>query len=134
MKISKEQRKAVQKIAEKYNLKLVMLFGSFASGKTHKNSDLDIAVMGEKKIDFKEQIKLINNFSQVFKRDVDLSIINAANPLLLFQISKNAKIIFGSRQDFHKFRIYSFHRYNDYLPYFKMEADLNKKFIDQYVH
>jgi ribonuclease J len=36
MEINKEQRKAIKKIAGKYNLKLVLLFGSFASG--HSNA------------------------------------------------------------------------------------------------
>ncbi len=134
MKITREKKQKINKIAKKYGLKLVLLFGSFANGKTHKDSDLDIAIMGGKKIDFEKQIKLANNFSQIFKRDIDLSIINTANPLLLFQISKNARIIFGSELDFYKFRLHAFHRYNDYLPYFKMEEDFNKKFIDRYVH
>ena len=132
MKLTKIQKKEISKMAKKYGLKLILLFGSFANGKHRQDSDFDIAIMGKGKIDFKNQIKLINSFSQVFKRNIDLSIINCANPLLLFQISKNAKLIYGNEKDFFKFKLYAFHRYNDYAPYFKIEENLNKKFIRKY--
>lgn len=134
MNIDREKKQMINKIAKKYGLKLVLLFGSHASGKTHKNSDIDIAIMGNKKINFKKQIGLINEISGVFGKDIDLSIINTANPLLLFQISKNSQIIFGNKSDYFEFRLKAFHRYNDYLPFFKMEAVLNKKFINQYAN
>lgn len=134
MRISKEQKQRIAKIAKKHGLKLVLLFGSFAKGTAHKNSDIDIAVLGEKKIDFKKQLRLANKLSTILKKDVDLSIINTANPLLLFQISKHSKIIFGNHRAYFEFRIHSFNRYNDYSPFFKMEATLNKKFINQHVN
>ncbi|HDK81390.1 MAG TPA: nucleotidyltransferase domain-containing protein, partial [Nitrospirae bacterium] len=40
----------VRKIAEKYRLPLVLLFGSQVSGRTHPQSDVDIAFLSEKRM------------------------------------------------------------------------------------
>ena len=132
--IINSQKSEIKKIAKKFNLKLVFIFGSFAAGKNREDSDLDIAVLGLKKISFEEQIDLNNEFSVIFNKNVDLSILNSANPLLLFQASKNAILIYGSYEEFMKFKLYAFNVYNDYAPYFEMEKVLNKKIINAYAN
>ena len=134
MKIAKNQKLKIEKIAKKFRLKLVIIFGSFANGKNKEGSDLDIAVLGSRGVSFDEQIGLINGFSIIFNKNVDLSILNNANPLLLFEASKNSILLYGSRAEFAKFKLYAFNVYNDYAPYFEMEKNLNKKIINAYVH
>lgn len=134
MQITKVQKLNIEKIAKKYNLKLAVVFGSFASGKNKKDSDLDLGILGNKEISFEKQIKLINEFSQIFKKEIDLSILNRANPLLLFEASKNSVLLFGNQEDLAKFRLYAFRVYNDYAPYFKIENDLNKRLIKSYAN
>lgn len=134
MKISKVQKLKIENIAKKFHLKLVMLFGSFANGKNREDSDLDIAILGLNGIFFDEQIELTNEFSLIFNKNIDLSVLNNANPLLLFQVSKNSILLFGNDEEFSKFKLYAFKAYNDYAPYFKMESNLNKKIISAYVN
>jgi uncharacterized protein len=134
VKITKEQKLKITKIAKKFHLKLVIVFGSFASGKNTKDSDLDVAILGEERVSFKEQVGLINDFSTVFNKNADLSVLNNANPLLLFEVSKNPILLYGSREEFLKFKLYAFNVYNDYAPYFEMENNLNKKIISAYAH
>ena len=134
MKITKQQNLKLIKIFKKYQLKLIVLFGSFASGKNHKDSDVDLAVLGFEKISFEKQLKLINEFSQIFEQEVDLTIINNVNPLLGFQISKNSLLLVGSQQDFVKFKLRAFHAFIDYAPYFKIERELNKRIINSYAN
>ena len=69
MKITKQQNLKLIKIFKKYQLKLIVLFGSFASGKNRKDSDVDLAVLGSEKISFEKQLKLINEFSQIFEQE-----------------------------------------------------------------
>jgi len=97
MEISNLQKLKIAKIAKKFHLKLIVVFGSFASGKNRVDSDLDIAILGIKEISFSEQINLINEFSRVFNKNIDLSILNNVNPLLLFEVSKNSILLYGSR-------------------------------------
>ncbi len=44
MKISAGQRRRLSRIAQKYDLRLVLAFGSSVTGQRHPRSDLDIAV------------------------------------------------------------------------------------------
>jgi predicted nucleotidyltransferase len=132
MRITKEQKFKIEKIAKKFRLKLMMVFGSFASGKNRKDSDLDIAVLGLKDVPFSDQIKMINELSIIFSKNIDLSILNRANPLLLFQVSRNSILLYGKKDEFMKFKLYAFNAYNDYAPYFEMEKNLNKKIINAY--
>lgn len=132
MSINQEKKQKINKIAKKYGLKLVLLFGSFANGKMHENSDMDIAVLSAKNIPFERYLNLTGELSKLFCKDVDLTILNEANPLLLSQVSKNSALLYGNKKSFAEFKLYAFHRYNDYLPYFKMERILNKKLVKHY--
>ena len=132
MEIIAEQKLSVAKVAKKCKLKLILIFGSFASGKQRKGSDLDVAILGLKGISFNEEIKIAGELSLIFSKNVDISVLNTANPLLTFQASKNSILLYGNKEDFFKFKIYAFSRYNDYAPYFLMERDLNKKIINSY--
>jgi predicted nucleotidyltransferase len=128
------QKLKIAKIAKKFQLKLILVFGSFASGKNREDSDLDVAVLGAREISFAEQINLINEFAGIFHKNIDLSVLNRANPLLIFQASQNSILLFGTREEFLKFKLYAFKSYNDYAPYFEMEKNLNKKIINAYAN
>lgn len=134
MIISIKQQQQINKLSKKYQLQLVLLFGSVAKGKDRQDSDIDIAILCEKNISFKKYLELIGGFSKIFKKTVDLSNITETNPLLLQQISNECLLLYGNKNDFMRFKLYAFHRYNDYLPFFKMERALNKKLIQQYAH
>ena len=132
MDITRQQKLKIAKIAQRFQLKLVVIFGSFACGKQREDSDLDIAVLGMREVSFAEQISLTNELSLIFNKDIDLSVLNRANPLLAFQVSRDPVLIYGSRAEFLKFRLYAFNAYHDYAPYFAMEKNLNKKIINAY--
>ncbi|MDP2709260.1 MAG: nucleotidyltransferase domain-containing protein [bacterium] len=134
MKITSDQKLKIAKIAKKFELKLVLIFGSFANGKNRYDSDLDVAVLGFKEVSFDEQIGLTNKLAQIFNKNIDLSVLNKANPLLLFQVSKDPLLLYGSREEFLKFKLYAFNTYHDYAPYFAMEKNLNKKIISAYAN
>lgn len=134
MKATREQKLKVKKIAKDYGLKLIIAFGSFASGRSRKDSDLDIGVLANNEVSFKKQVDLINEFSQIFKKNVDLTILATANPLLLFEAAKNAILLCGDSREFMKLKLKAFHVYNDYSPYFKMERELNRKIIKSYAN
>ena len=135
MKLEKKQKQKISEIAKKYRLKLVLLFGSRATGKIHKESDFDVAYLPEKNLSYDDEIDINFQFTNIFRHDrVDTVDINKSNPLLLFQISKGSILLYGARQDFLKFKLYAFNAYNDYAPYFEMEKNLNKKIINTYAN
>ena len=71
------------------------------------------------------------DLNKMFGRKIDLSFVERANPLLLHQICLGGKLLYGSQRDFSRLKLYAFHRFNDYTPYFKREEQLVKKAVFQ---
>lgn len=122
-------KKKIKEIAEKYNLRLVLLFGSQASGKTHFASDFDIAILGEKPIDIEKELEIRYEFVKIFKTDaVDVVNIRGASPLLLYEIFyRPHKILFlNDFEVYYQYKIYAFKIYIEAKPLFQlMEKSLN---------
>lgn len=93
-------------LAEKYNLKLVVLFGSQASGRTHKNSDIDIAVLGEGVVDMSS---LTIDFYSLFNRDdVEVVDIGSASPTMMYVIVRDGKLLYENESGvFLKWKFYA---------------------------
>ncbi|MFH0948262.1 MAG: nucleotidyltransferase domain-containing protein [Elusimicrobiota bacterium] len=135
MNLSKNQKNKLIKIAKKYGLKLIVAFGSAVSGKIHSDSDVDIAVLPKKDIRTHSFFSLISDLNAVFpEQEVDLSLINRANPLLLHKICFNPFLLYGKISDLNNLRIYSFKNYIDYQPFFKIEENYVNKFIQKYAN
>lgn len=102
MIFKEETNDSIQKLAEKYRLKLVMLFGSAARGTETKKSDIDIAVLGDK--DFYE-----NNYSdflfemakleRIEKREIEVVPISDRNPILLYHIFKDGIALYKKSEE-----------------------------------
>ncbi len=117
-------RQKLDEIRQKYALELMLLHGSQVSGMTHIKSDTDIAVLSsdrEQKLDW---YVLTSDLNEIFGVDnVDITLLDHANPLLLKTVTDGARLLSGNVADFFKLKLRSFHAYNDYLPYLKMESD-----------
>lgn len=124
----------IERIAGEYGLSLVLLFGSEASGKAHKNSDLDIAVMFEQSaFDRARLLDLVNVFAGVFQeRKIDLGLINGADPLFLKKLLESCKLIHGDPRVLAELKIYAYKRYIDHKRFLKMEDDYIKRLLDRY--
>ena len=123
MKLPSKQ--SLDKLRRAHGLKLILLHGSRASGKTHSHSDIDIAVLredGGKKLD---QIALTSQLIGLFNNNtIDVSDLTRANPLLLFNATQKSKLLSGSVDDYNKLKLKAFHRFNNYSKYFKIESEL----------
>lgn len=130
IQINSLSRKKLGEIGEKYQLSLILAFGSHVESKNHPHSDLDIGVLSRKELDFEEYSKLYSDLSEVFaKQNMDLVLINQADPLFLKQILKNCQLLYGSKRTLAELKIFSFKRYCDYQPY----LDLERKFVHQFI-
>ena len=74
------------------------LFGSVVTGRTRKDSDVDIAVLVSDKVmkrnPFKYRLALMAELMRVLQRDdVDLIILNEAPPLLAHRVLSRGKLI-----------------------------------------
>lgn len=123
-----KEKSLLKKIAQKYSLELLLLFGSQISKRIHKESDYDIAYLSKKDLDIKEEINLNYDLIDIFNSDrVDLVNLKKANPLLSFEIAKQCQLIFGEKKIFSEFKALAFKKYIDHLPILDLEKTLIKK-------
>ena len=59
MQFSRKQKQQIRKIAQKYDLELILLFGSRVEGKIHKESDFDVAYSSSRDLGLMEEAQLI---------------------------------------------------------------------------
>ena len=90
-------KKELERIARKFDLKLVILFGSRASGEATERSDYDIGLFAGHLLSEEEIIELQGIFSRLFQTDrVDLVDLKKAPPLLKVQVFKNFRVLYES--------------------------------------
>jgi predicted nucleotidyltransferase len=118
-------------IAKKYGILLALQFGSLVTGKTHPRSDVDIAVLVDRpEISFQEHADLLNDLQRLFPgREVDLALINHADPLFLKKITEDCQILYGPVEQLQRLKIYAFKRYQDHRKYFDMERQYAAKYL-----
>ena len=118
-------------IAKDYGLLLVLQFGSSVTGKAHGRSDVDIAVLLDRpEISFQKHAKLLEGLQRLFPgREVDLAIINHADPLFLKKITDDCLILYGAVERLQGLKIYAFKRYQDHRKYFAMERQYAAKYL-----
>jgi uncharacterized protein len=86
-------------------LKLVYLFGSYATGNQDKQSDLDIAVLAESSIDNVSRWKLAQTLACELDIEVDLIDLRSASTVLCQQIIEQGIRLWGNQDDDDKFAI-----------------------------
>ena len=86
------QNKAILK---KYKVNKVGIFGSFATGKTKKKSDVDLLVEFEDVIDLFDFVHLADEIQKVLKVKVDLSTPDAIKPYIKTMILREVEWIEG---------------------------------------
>ncbi len=133
MKISAGQRRRLSRIAQKYDLRLVLAFGSSVTGQRHPRSDLDIAVrFDQRPVDFRTQAELSHELQKIFPElEVDLVILNYADPLFLKKITESCRLLYGDPREFKELKIYTFKRYQDHRRYFEMEQRFVEAFLKE---
>jgi len=116
---------ALAGIARRHGIELILEFGSLVSGRTHRRSDVDIAVLLDRgSLSFEEHGEVIRELSALYpRREVDLAVINRADPLFLKQITERCRLVYGAPRRLHELRMYAFRRYQDHRRYLPLERE-----------
>lgn len=132
LNLTEEQKKQILKIGDKYYLKLILLHGSYATGRQNKESDVDIAVYSDKSLTSKQRSGVYSGLEDILisdlNRELDFKTINGADPFFIYKISQDAILLYGKESDFNEFKAYAYKIYNDS----KDLRLLEKKMIDKY--
>ena len=98
----------IKSLAEKYDLDLVVLFGSVAKDRAIKESDIDIGVYKKSSDSYDLRIKMIREFSGIFRTDnVDVQIITSNSPVLMYNILKGKLLYEKKAGTFDRMKLYS---------------------------
>jgi predicted nucleotidyltransferase len=116
-----ELRRRVAEVAMRYELDLVVLFGSRAKGTARMDSDADIAVRGARQLEFRRFLDLTLDLEAVLSSSVDLVDLSRADPLLQRQISDGSICLFETQGSFDAMRLRALHAYEDYSPFLRLE-------------
>ncbi|MFZ5502732.1 MAG: type VII toxin-antitoxin system MntA family adenylyltransferase antitoxin [Pseudomonadota bacterium] len=96
---------------------LVILFGSVASGRQRADSDLDIAVAGDRRLTDGEKLAIIGALSERIGRPVDLIDLRAVSEPLLGQIVRHGKRVLGSDTLYGELISRHVFEQTDFMPY-----------------
>ena len=110
-------------IARKHGIILLLRFGSSVTRVLHKRSGVDLAVLLEHvPRSLEAHTALLQDLQQLFPdREVDLALLNRADPLFLRKITEACRLVHGSPGELQRLKIYAFKRYQDHRKYLDME-------------
>ncbi|MEG6570494.1 hypothetical protein EDC21_1232 [Thermohydrogenium kirishiense] len=130
--VEKIFKSVLDELRKNYDIKLIYVFGSYAKGNNTKNSDLDIAVLFGDGYDYMDKLNLIGDLISIFKRDdIDLVVLNTANPVLRHQIIKFGKLIFEENEDIKvEFEVKTLREYMDMEPFRRTQMEFVKEWIE----
>ncbi len=87
--ITQQQIKVIKDITQKLNPSMIGIFGSYARGKQQPNSDLDILIDFEHRVNLLDLVSLEDELSKQLGIKVDLVTLKSLNHLLKPYIAKD---------------------------------------------
>lgn len=128
MKITRKTREKLNRIGRKHGLKFIILHGSYARGEEKRGSDLDVAVLGKKFIDFEKQLEIFGDLAKLFgnsrERELDVKTLHDTNALFLSEVVKEGQLVFGDQSEYDNFVLYAYKRFRDGHTLFRLRDDL----------
>jgi len=121
----------LKEIAQKHGIVLVLKFGSSVTGRMHLRSDVDLAILLDRStITLQEHAELLQSLQPLFPdRELDLALINHADPLFLKKITDNCELLLGPPERLQALKLYAFKRYQDHRRYFELERQFAERFL-----
>ena len=118
-------RARLDEIAGTHGIRLLVQFGSSVGGQPRPDSDIDLAVLVEQvPASFADHARLVADLQSLYPdREVDLVLLNRADPLLLRKITERCALIYGAMGRFHELKLYAFKRYQDHRRYLALERE-----------
>ncbi len=108
----------IREVLQPYTfITLAILFGSMANDSEQFDSDLDLAVQGERPLTQDEKMQLIEVLAQKFMRPIDLIDLKGVGEPLLGQIIAKGRRILGSDTMYGKLLARHLYAEADFMPY-----------------
>jgi len=115
-------------------LKMLVLFGSRATGKTHANSDWDFAALYDEEVRqnyikdnafaWFEVPMILGNFFHLNSDIIDVVELNHSSPLIGYHVSRDGKLLYEKASDeFTKFQSKAWKMYADTAKFRKIQKE-----------
>jgi predicted nucleotidyltransferase len=114
---------ALAAVAARHPIRLLLLHGSTVTGRTHAQSDVDLAALFESGQASRGAVAALTDDLQLAMPglDIDLVALNHADPLLLKRVLQDCRLVYGSTRALAELRLYAFRRYQDHRRYLALE-------------
>jgi predicted nucleotidyltransferase len=116
-------------VGARFGINLIVRFGSSVTGRLHRRSDLDLGVLlGRSPLSLQAYGEMLHELQQLFAdREVDLVVLNHADPLFLKKVTETCDLVYGSPRVLQRLKIYAFKRYQDHRRYLAFE----RKYVER---
>jgi predicted nucleotidyltransferase len=82
----------IRELCKKHGIMVFILFGSYAANRFDSESDVDVAILVKNPVSIlKSRTRILKKLSDLFGyKDIDLVLLNHADPLLKFNIARGS--------------------------------------------
>lgn len=114
-------------------IRLCVLFGSQATGKTYPQSDVDLAVWLTESSISAQKLQWVVVLERILDKDVSLVIVSPdLDPVLCFEIVKNGRLLYQQEPEiWMQERSRLWYAYNDSLPFRRAAYKQLQQFIKE---
>jgi predicted nucleotidyltransferase len=126
-------QRGLEEIARRHDIELILEFGSVVTGRGHPRSDVDLAVLFDRPdVSLRELAQLAHELQSLYpEREVDVAVINRADPLFLKKITESCRLLVGSARRLAELRMYAFKRYQDHRRFLGLEGEYVRRTLDR---
>ncbi len=122
-----KQKKIVENVEQQIHewlskhplIHFAILFGSFAKQTNTGDSDIDLAIELNKPLTVEIKLDLLQTFSELTDRRIDLIDLKTVGEPLLNQVIQHGKMLKGKKSDLIKLSIKNVNMMQDFTPYLK---------------
>ena len=80
----------------------MLLHGSYATGKERKDSDMDVAVLGKERLDYKALSKIYSDLESVLIDDLDKELdfksLHGTDPYFIYKVAKDSQLLLANKR------------------------------------
>ena len=117
--------------SEQTDVKLAILFGSFADGEIRDTSDIDIAVQTKETASLDRLINMRTELSSLTHREIDIIDLREAEGAILCRVMKQGIKLKDGNSLFARYNLKAIYFHEDFLPAVRMMQDARiRRFVN----
>ncbi len=126
-------QETIKKLVGRYDLRLLIYFGSYQTEFYGPKSDIDIAYLANKSLSAYEKMELHKDLMLAHRKsEIDLVDLQTAEPILRYEIAKNGRLLFEQEEGlFERYALFYIKRIYELRPVIKERMRLLMKEIKE---